>query len=488
MTDMRNPALSGPHGQEYRYQRLAKDIARQIRQGGFRAGERLPSLRAMRSKLGLSLGTIHQAYSELEALGLVEARPKSGFFVKGDIAARLTAPRPGRRIMKPRRIKLDAITNQVISASLNPKMVPLGSSALATELLPHKHLGRLIRGITPVHLKRLMRYCIPEGDLELRRILANRLVGLWPGITPDNLIITNGCMEAVSLCVLSFTRPGDVIAVESPTHFGFLQLLRELGRLVVEIPTDPRHGMEPDALEKVLKITPVKACLSIPNFHNPLGSLMEPARREKVAGLLNAHGVPLIEDDIYAELHFDSRRPGLLAGFDCKDLVFTCSSVSKVLASGLRIGWLVAPKPWVERLIRLKAGISMAAGTWQQQVLLSFLASGAYDRYLRDLRKKVQQQLYQTAQALERHFPDSISLALPKGGNMLWVQLPPGVDGVTVYQACLEKGISIVPGAAFSVLKRFRRYIRISCTTPFDARIDQALKTLGRIIHSQAAG
>ena len=482
---MSNSAEQVGTSEHYRYQHLARELEQQIRDGGLSCGERLPSLRSMQRKLGLSLGTVYRAYAELEALGLVEARPKSGFFVKGGNAGRLPAPKPSRRIMKPSAARLNTITSQVVAASLNPDLAPLGASVLATELLPHKQLGRLIRGTSTAKLKRLMQYCLPEGDEKLRHILASRLVGLWPGISPGNLIITNGCMEAVSLCLLSLTRPGDVVALESPTHFGFLQLLQELGRLVVEIPTDPVHGMEVDALERVLKTTPVKACLCIPNFHNPMGALMEPSRREKLVSILNARGVPLIEDDIYAELYFEAQRPGLLARHDRKGLVFTCSSVSKVLASGLRLGWLAAPSGLIPRLISLKAGLSMAAGTWQQQVLTSFLQSGAYDRYLRGLRGKVRQQLYQTAQAIERSFPPGIGLALPRGGNMLWVQLPAGADGTRLYQAALEQGISIVPGYAFSVTKGFGRYVRISCTSPFSPAIERAIQALGSLVGAQ---
>lgn len=464
------------------YRRLASEIQDKIGRGDLRPGERLPSLRGLHRKLGLSLSTIYQAYAELEALDLVEARPKSGFYVKETRLMDLPAPRHVRQLSRPNKVKLSAITNAVVAASLDPGLVPLGASTLSPDLLPYKHLGRIMKSISPEKMKTLLQYAPSEGDPELRRQLARRLLGLLPGIGPEGIVITNGCIEAVSLALLSLTSPGDVVAVESPTHFGFLQLLKGLGLYVVEVPTDPRLGLDLAALEMVLDQNQVKACLSMPNFHNPLGALMPEDHKKGLVDLLNQRRVPLIEDDIYAELHYSSKRPSLLQSYDKKGLVITCSSVSKVMAPGFRVGWLAAGERIAERLGRLKAGVSMTSPTMQQYILARFLASGSYDRYLDDLRAKVQKQVVLTALAVREHFPVRCRLAAPQGGNMLWIELPEWADGMELYRLALEKGISTIPGAAFTTTDKFRNFIRLSCTTMFSAKVERALADLGGLI------
>ena len=471
---------------EHRYRRLAADIEGRIERGDLRAGERLPSLRELRGKLGLGLNTVYQAYMELEALGLVEARPKSGFFVRGAGLRDLRVPRFPRQPARPAKVRLADITNAVVANSLDPALVPLGASTLSPALLPHRQLERTIRGLLAGGTGRLLQYETAEGAPELRRQLAARLLGLLPGVSEEEVIVTNGCMEAVTLTLLAATTTGDLVAVESPTHFGFLQLLRELGLRVVEMPTDPRRGVVPQALERVLRENPVKACLLTPTFQNPTGALMPEEAREELVALLQEKEIPLIEDDIYAELYFGKNRPGLLKRLDRKGLVLTCSSFSKVLAPGFRVGWIVAGGRFFDRLRRLKAGLSLASPTLQQHVLARFLADGALDRHLRLLRIAVRRQVLATALAVKGSFPESCRFSVPEGGNMLWIELPPRVDGLRLYRRALQEGISIVPGSAFSTTSRYRHYIRLSCTSPFCERIEGAIAKLGALIREEA--
>ena len=300
------------------------------------------------------------------------------------------------------------------------------------------------------------------------------------------MLVTSGCMEAVALSLLAVTAAGDLVAVESPTHFGFLQLLRELGLPAVEVPTDPRRGVVPEALERVLAENPVKACLLMPNFQNPTGALLPEEARREVADLLQAREIPLIEDDIYAELHAGRGRPGLLKSLDRRGLTLACSSFSKVLAPGFRVGWIAAGGRWLERLRRLKAGFSLASPTLQQHALARLLAGGALDRHLRLLRAAVRRQVLDTARAVREAFPADCRFSPPEGGNMLWVELPPRVDGLALYRRALREGISIVPGAAFSSTGRYRSYVRLSCTTPFCGRIERAVGRLGELIREEA--
>lgn len=482
---MQTPAA--PDG-DFLYKRLAGEIEAGIRRGELRAGEKLPSLRSQKVRLGLSLATIYQAYLDLEARGLVRVQPKSGFYVKPEGAVTRAAPRHSRRISRPRQVPLRAITSEVVNASLDPGLIPLGASTLSPGLLPGKHLGRIIKELLGDRAGEMLNYAPPEGDGELRRQLAARLTGMLPGVESRDVLITSGCMEGVALALQALVKPGQVVAVESPTHFGFLQLLRELGLFGVAVPTDSRLGLDPAALERVLDEYEVRAVLTIPNFHNPLGALMPEERKRELVRLTNERGVALIEDDIYGEMHFDPPRPGLLKSHDRRDLVITCSSVSKVLAPGFRVGWCVPGDRFGGAVRRLKAAVSMASPTLPQRAVARFLASGAFDRHLRSLRVKVRAQLAETALAVQRHFPAAARFTVPRGGNMLWIELPRGVDGTELYRRAMNAGVSIVPGSAFVLNGGYDNYIRLSATAPFDQRMERGVALLGGLIGEMEGG
>ena len=465
----------------YLYEKLAADFAAKIKGGELRAGERLPSLRSLHKKLGLSMATVYQAYMNLEASGLIESRPKSGFYVKAARLLSVSAPRHAKKAVKPGPVKLSAITAEVVRASRNPDLVKLGASTLSAELLPHKHLGRMLKGISPGRMKTLLNYAEPEGNPRLRRQIAGRMVGILPGCGVEAILVTNGCMEAVSLALRITVKPGEVVALESPTHFGFLQLAREMGCKVAPVPTDPRLGMDLGALESILAKYPVKAVLTIPNFHNPLGALMPDERKQKLVELCTRREVPLIEDDIYGEMHFGPKRPLPLKSFDKRGLVVYCASFSKVLAPGFRVGWCVADQRFAPALQRLKTAFAMSSPSLQQEVVAAFMEQGGYERYLRRLRTAVKLQVERTAVGVRNHFPEGTRFSVPSGGNMLWTELPRGVDGVQLYYQALERGVSIVPGRAFAAADGFKNFIRISCTSPYSDRVDQGLAVLGEI-------
>jgi len=377
--------------------------------------------------------------------------------------------------------------NSVVSALNNPELLPLGSTVVDAALLPIGKLAATLKGISRRKMTALLNYSLSEGAPELRRRIALRAIGVSKALAVEDIIITHGCTEALSLAVLATTAPGDVIAIETPTNFSFLQLLKELGRKVLEVPTDPRKGVDPDELQKRLQRSAVKACLFMPNFHNPLGALMPDERKQAVVELLNRRGIPLIEDDISAELHFEGQRPKPLKFFDRKDLVLTCSSFSKTLAPGLRTGWIVPGRRFKSRIQRLKAGTSIANSSLDQYLIARFLAAGAYDRHLRSLRSSLKQQAIKTALAVQKHFPPDTRMALPKGGSLLWVQLASDIDGVDLYRRALDHNISIIPGAVCSNYRQFNNYIQISFGLSYTTEVEDGLRTLGTLIKNASA-
>jgi DNA-binding transcriptional MocR family regulator len=467
----------------FRYENLAKEVESKIMSGTYHPGDRLPSIRKLHQQSGLAISTVYKAFVELEACGLVEARPKSGYYVTPFPLKALRVPIHEKRSLPPQKVRLSSMINSVISAINDPSLLPLGLTVTDSELLPVKPLSRILKNISRSKLKCLMSYSLSEGYPELRRQLALRTLGVIDGVTPEDIIITNGCTEAVSLSLLALTRPGDTVAAETPTNFTFLQLLKELGRMVVEVPTDPRFGVDIGEFEKVLQNHTIKACLLIPNFHNPLGALMPDSRKERVAQLLDAYEVPAVEDDVSSELYFGEQRPLPLKAFDRKDLVLTCSSFSKTLAPGLRIGWVIPGRRYREKIQNLKAGTTVSTSTLDQYLISELLASGAYERQMRSLRKTLKKQMVRTASAIQRYFPTDTRLMLPEGGSLLWVQLRSDIDCLKVHQRALAHHIAIIPGVVCSSTGRFANCIQISCASPFTAATERGIATLGELIH-----
>ena len=466
----------------FRYRHLAEEIEHKILNGTYHPGERLPSIRKLHKQSNLSISTIYHAYVELESMGLVEARPKSGYYVNPVALQNLKIPRFKKESFPPKKVRLSSMINSVISAISNPYLLPLGSTVVDAKLMPFKHFSRILKNLSHAELKSMISYSPSEGYAELRRQIALRTVGVMEGIAPEDIIITNGCMEAVALAMLTIAKPGDTIAVETPTNFGFLQLLQELGLLLLEVPADPRYGVDLDELEKIFRRSTIKACLLIPNFHNPLGALMPDDHKLRLIQLINQYEVPVIEDDISSELHFGRKRPMPLKSYDEQDRVITCSSFSKTLAPGLRIGWIIPGKRYMERVQNLKAATTVSTSTLDQYLISQYLVEGAFERHSRRLRHALKTQVVRTAFAIQKYFPLGTRLAIPKGGTFLWVELPSQVDSLQVYHKALEHHIAIIPGVVCSNARQFNNFIQISCGSPVAEDMERGIMRLGGIV------
>lgn len=277
-------------------------------------------------------------------------------------------------------------------------------------------------------------------------------------------------------------RPSDTIAIETPTNFGFLQLLRELGLLVMEVPADPRYGVDLDELEKIFHQNKIKACLLVPNFYNPLGALMPGDHKKRLVQLINKYEIPLIEDDISAELNFTGQRPLPVKAFDQQGLIVTCSSFSKTLAPGLRIGWVIPATRFKKKVQNLKTATTVSTSTLDHYLVAQYLAGGACERHLRWLGNSLKKQVVRTALAIQKHFFPETRLAVPDGGTLLWVQLPSQVDRLKVYQKALDHRIAIIPGEVCSNSKQFKNFVQINCRAPYTEKVEKGIVTLGRII------
>lgn len=466
----------------FRYVRLADEIETQIKEGVFKAGERLPSIRRLRSATGFSMTTVYQAFVELEGRGLVEPRPKSGFFVKPVLHRLLPPPRLKRHRAVPRRVSINNLARSVVEAMGDPGLLRLGGTVTAPELLPTKQLHAIIRAIPARQMETLLStYESPVGSLALRREIAKRSIEMLHRVDTEDILVTNGCLEAVGLCLRAVARSGDTVAVESPTYPWFLQLIEDLGMYALEVPTDPGSGIDLDALERAVAENDVKACLLVPNFHNPMGCLMPDEKKRALVEFAHHRSMPVIEDDIHGDLYFGNSRPITLKSFDSTGLVMHCGSFSKTLAPGFRIGWTLAGR-YSETVKRLKMNTSISSPTLNQFVVAEFLKSGLYDRHLRSLRRALKNQASNVALAVARHFPKDTRITAPDGGLTLWVELSPAVDSLEVFHAALSARIAILPGSMCSGSKRYRNFIRLSCGFPWSDAVDEGIRTLGEIV------
>lgn len=465
------------------YRDLAEQTAKLISDGVLRPGDRLPSVRQACRSHAISPATVTQAYYLLESRGLIEARPKSGYFVRAR-PGRLPEPEMTQPAGGSTELQVSDFIFQILDSVRDPAVMPLGSSFPSPYLFPFAKLGRFLAGAARKFDPQSTLRDLPPGNEELRRQLALRYLAQGATVTPQEIVVTSGAMEGLNLCLQAVTRPGDLIAIESPTFYAGLQASERLGLKVIEIPSHPREGVDLAALADALQRHPIKACLFMLNFSNPSGSLLADAGKKALLELLHRHQVPLIEDDVYAELYFGPRAPLCSKVEDRAGLVMHVSSFSKCLAPGYRLGWVAAGR-YAGRIQRQKLSTSLATTVPVQIALAEYLKEGAYENHLRQLRRTLAAQADGLVAAVERHFPAGTRLVRPRGGYFLWLALPPRVDTLLLHRQALRCGISIAPGPIFSAQREFGHYLRLNFGYPDSPAREAALATLGRLIGEQ---
>jgi DNA-binding transcriptional MocR family regulator len=465
---------------DYLYDRVVENIFHLVEQGTLRPGDRIPSIRKLSSTNGVSISTVLQAYLVLENKGIIEAKPQSGYYVKSrrDLPEE---PKPTSPPPTVTAVGVSQLVSQVFRAARDPGITNLGAATPSPGLLPIKRLNRIVGALARRYDPAGISYDFPPGYEPLRRQIAKRSPEFGCSLTAGDIVTTNGAMEAVHLCVRAVAKPGDIIAIESPTYFGFLQIIESLGMKAVEIPTHARHGIVLEALEHALRRHKIKACLLSTNLSNPLGSSMPDKSKKELVELLARREIPLIEDDIYGDLWLTSPRPKTAKAYDKKGLVLLCSSFSKTVAPGFRVGW-TSPGRFSSEVERLKLMNTMATATLPQMAISEFLENGGYDRHLRKLRKRFSDQMRFVTDLVSKHFPRSTKVTRPAGGYLLWVELPKRVDSLKLHAEALRRKISIAPGPMFSPKNKYRNFIRLSCGQMETERIEDALAKLGRIM------
>lgn len=462
-----------------RFEAIANNLAEQIRAGHFPVGTRLPSLRQIISQYGVSQTTVFRAYYLLEQWGLVRAEERAGYFVTRGAAVDMVAP-AGQPAEAPKKVDISDLVFSVLESTRHPDIVPLGSAFPSPRLFPS---ARLLKSLV-AGTRSLSPWSTVEdlpGSDHLRQQIRLRYIGTGLAVAPEEIIVTNGALEALNLCLMAVTRPGDVVAVESPGFYAALQAIERLDLRAVEIPVDPVSGLDLGALRSALEQHPIRACWLMPNFQNPTGTSLSVEKKRALVEMLREKQVPLIEDDVYQELHFSRDRPLPAKAFDTEGLVMHCSSFSKTLAPGYRIGWASAGR-FADKVRRLKLMTTLSACIPAQAGVADYLEHGGYDKHLRSLRSSLQVQLEQMEAALHRWLPSSVTWQRPDGGYMLWVQLPQSVRAMELHAMASKRGVSIAPGPMFSARHTFENCIRLNFGHPWDARFESAIQALADIL------
>lgn len=461
------------------YEEVAGRLSYLIEEGTYRPGERVPSIRSLSRQLQVSVNTVKEAYALLENRRLVEARPQSGYYVCGRLPEAVPPPALDRREVEPVAVTSGAVAAMVMRDVANPRLTQFGCAMPNPEQLPIDRLNRMLSAEARRFRIPSVSYAMPPGNARLRQQVAQRLVMSGCALRPEEIVVTDGCSEAVFLALRTVCRPGDTVAVESPVYYNFLQLLQELELRILEIPSSPVDGISLEVLSYALEQNDVRACVVVSNFNNPLGFVMPDERKRALVEMLAKREIPLIEDDIYGDLAFDGSRPSVAKQWDRHGLVLLCSSFSKTIAPGYRIGWIAAGR-FQERIERLKMVTNIASPSPTQMAVAEFLANGGYDHHLRAIRKVYAGKVAQMAAAIGRYFPDGTRVSRPRGGFTLWVEMPEGHDAMALYRKALLAGITIAPGPLFSASGRFAHAIRLNAAF-WSEREEHALATLGRL-------
>jgi DNA-binding transcriptional MocR family regulator len=465
----------------FKYDQVSRYINELIEKADLKPGDKAPSLRKLSKQLGVSIATVTQSYVNLEDQGVLTAKPQSGYYVN-DLASQIhDIDKSPSTPCQARRVRFGELFEEVFRNANNPRIAPFGTSNPSMDFMPVKSLTRATRSIISRYPQKSMDYLFPPGDRKLREQIAEHYAQTHTRVSANDIIITSGATEALSISLRTVAKRGDIIAVESPTYFAVLRMIEQMGMLAVEIETDPVTGLDLDALEEAFDTMDIRAVLASPNISNPLGSQMPEDKKRELVNLMAERDIPLIEDDVYGSLYFADKPPRPAKSYDLNNLVLSCSSFSKTLAPGHRVGWVIAGR-YRKKFLQYKQAWSSATASINQLALAEFLSSGQYDRHLVRLRMAMREQVDKGRYMIARNFPEGTRISHPHGGSVLWVEMPQGCDCIDVFNKALENNISITPGILFSATRRYRNHLRINCGFPWNQTNVNALKTLGQIV------
>ena len=433
----------------------------------------------------MSIVTVLLSYLSLDDAHLIEARPKSGFYV-AQRPVSLPEPTASTPPAESLAVDVTSLAARIMHLAHDPGFISFGAACVGAELFSEEKVRRAVSRAVQRHRASLSEYTTGYGDESLQRAIARHAVRFGCQLEPRNIIITNSCLESITLCLRAVTSPGDVVALESPTLFAFLEILEYLHLRALEIPTHPRTGFSLDALQFALETQPVKAVLAVPTLSNPIGSTIPASDRRRLATMMAESGIPLIEDVTNNDLAELDEQRYAVRSYDTSGQVMMCGSFSKTIAPGLRLGWLDAGSR-VSDLIRMKEATSGSQTLILQRALADLLGQSGIEAGFRQIRATIATRIDEARGLIANHFPAGTRVTDPSGGFILWIELPRDVDALQLSQACLAEKIVIAPGKMFSASGRFDNCFRLGVGGAWDDKHRDALRRLGALARGMSS-
>ncbi|MDO5648783.1 PLP-dependent aminotransferase family protein [Paracoccus sp. (in: a-proteobacteria)] len=446
---------------------------RQIEDGTLAPGDRLPSLRDLSCLFGISLNTARRAIDDLVDSAQVIALPRSGYFVAD---SNRTAP---ALALDGVDVRVDHKVVAMMEQARRGDLLPLASAVLSHSLVPTALLGRCMGAVARAQ-NSAAGFIPPPGDLELRRRIAGLMVLRGVDCTADDVLVTAGDTVAMELALLAVARPGDCVIVEDPTYFGILQAIEHVGMRAVPIRVGA-DGIDLDQVARALRTRPPAAIFLNPTLHNPCGFVMSDASRRHLVALAKVAGVAIIEGDVFHDLLPEGQKVAPIKALAPGNVLY-CSSFTKTVAPGYRVGWCLPGRHYPAVLAQMH-GRNLSVSSLPQAVLAEFLRRDYHAAHVARLRGRFAQSSAGFARLVSAHFPAETRYHAPVGGFVHWVELPATIDMETFHRDAEALGIAIAKGDMFSLGAAGRHSLRFCLSGPLDSDVTRALMDLGALAH-----
>lgn len=462
------------------YKQIVDYIKKKISSGEWTLGSRLPTQRELAESFEVNRSTIVEALSELKAEGLIEGKSRGGTIIVNNSWSLLasTPPPNWRNYVKGGIHKPNLQTIQVINElEYKRGIIRLGTGELSPELYPHEMMKTVLNNVS--NKINSLGYEEPKGLLHLRQVLSQHLRKYGIKASPDSILIVSGSLQSLQLISMGILHPGSTILVERPTYIKSLSVFESSGMRLKGIEMD-NYGVIPKEIIKNINNKNTSLLYTIPTFHNPTGSVMPEIRRNEILDVCKKERLPIIEDDVYRELWLDEEPPKPLKSKDKSDSILYLGSISKTLAAGLRIGWLVGPEPVIERLGDIKMQTDYGSSSLSQWVLAEWISSGLYDKYILEIKEKLRIRRQVALNALDKYFSDIATWSKPKGGFYIWLTLNKRISMNKLFEKSCKEGLLINIGNIYDFSNNLN--IRISYSYASLVNLEKGLKRLSKLI------
>ncbi len=474
------------------YLQISQQLREQIRNGELAAGVRLPPERRLAAMLGVNRTTIVNAYRELAADGLVAGYVGRGTIVAGaasgtDFSQLSSVDMPWEQLFtSTTEVMNTPLLRDTRIVSARTDVISFATGIPSPDLYPIDTIRGLLNSALNDAGQSLLQYCPIEGYQPLRDVLASRMKREHGPVESGEILVAAGSQQGLFLLASTMIEPGDLVAIESPTYLGALQVFRAAGARLLSIPVD-ENGMRVELLEDLISRRRPKLIYTLPTFQNPTGSTMSHDRRQRLLALAARYQVPIIEDDPYGALRYEGRSLPSLHSMDRHGTVIYLSTVSKMLFPGFRIGWIAAPRAVIERLALMKQIVDLDTNPLAQWAVWAFLERGLIDPHLEQLRQIYPVKRDRMIGALARHVGDLMDWSRPAGGFYLWCRLRDGLRSRDLLAEAARQGVAIAPGESFYPDGEGESTLRLNFTLPTESEIDVGVARLARAIETLRA-